>query len=189
MRSHRLYKTEGIVLKRHSIGETDRILTLFTKHYGKLRVLAKGIRSVKSRRAAHLEIFTRVALILHKGRQWDSVIEATSLSTYAHLRMKLRTVSFAYYLCELVDSLLPERQEHRDVYELCIQYLESLDSGSGIASDYLMEHYTGELLHVLGYRAGNTSGQIGEMQRYVERIIERRLRTPKFLTQLDGIVS
>ena len=41
----RLYKTEGIVLRSMDLGEADRVLTVLTPRLGKLRVIAKGIRS------------------------------------------------------------------------------------------------------------------------------------------------
>ncbi|MBI4096902.1 MAG: DNA repair protein RecO, partial [Candidatus Levybacteria bacterium] len=52
----RTFRTEGIIIKRKNFGEADRILTVFTKEYGKLQVKAKGIRRIPSRRSAHVEL-------------------------------------------------------------------------------------------------------------------------------------
>ena len=46
-------KLQGFVLKRTNYGEADKILTVFTKERGKIKVLAKGVRKIKSRRAPH----------------------------------------------------------------------------------------------------------------------------------------
>ena len=54
----RTYKVNAIVLARRNIGEADKLITLFTKEYGKKKVLAKGIRRVSSRRAPYLEQFS-----------------------------------------------------------------------------------------------------------------------------------
>src|SRR5260370_35101557 len=65
----RVYTTEAIVLRRTDFGEADRILTLFTPSYGKVRAIAKGARRTPSRLAGHLEPFTRTQLLLATGRE------------------------------------------------------------------------------------------------------------------------
>ncbi|MFH1896595.1 MAG: recombination protein O N-terminal domain-containing protein, partial [bacterium] len=53
------FKLEAIILSRREFGEADAYLTVFSKEEGKLSLLAKGIRRVSSRRAPHLETFSR----------------------------------------------------------------------------------------------------------------------------------
>ena len=45
----RIYKTDGIILKQIPFLEKDRIITIYSQEYGKLRLIAKGIRSPKSK--------------------------------------------------------------------------------------------------------------------------------------------
>ena len=78
----------------------------------------KGIRRITSKRAPHLEIFTHLTCLVHKGKTMDSITEVTSLESYPNIRNEVDRVSIAYLLCELVDTLLGEKQEHRDVYAL-----------------------------------------------------------------------
>ena len=68
-----VYSTEAITLRRTDFGEADRILTLFTPTYGKVRAIAKGARRTTSRLAGHLEPFTRTQLLL--------ATDATSISS------------------------------------------------------------------------------------------------------------
>ncbi|MEK7543831.1 MAG: DNA repair protein RecO [Patescibacteria group bacterium] len=180
----RVYTTHAIILKRRNVGEADRIVTIFTKEYGRMRVIAKGIRRVHSRRAPHLEVFSHVSLVLYKGKMWDSVTEATPIHTFSSLRESLTRVSAGYYVCELVDALLPERQEHRDVYALLLGALHTLNGIMEIDTVVTNEQYALELLRVLGYLAHDQSIPAGRIDPYIEKIIEKRLRTPKFLTQL-----
>ncbi|PIZ97846.1 MAG: DNA repair protein RecO, partial [Candidatus Levybacteria bacterium CG_4_10_14_0_2_um_filter_35_8] len=56
------YKTEGIVIKRRNLGEADKILTIFTKRYGKIQVKAPGIRKINSRRSPHVELLNYSAI-------------------------------------------------------------------------------------------------------------------------------
>lgn len=180
-----LYTTEAIVLKRKNTGEADRILTLFTKEHGKIRVIAKGVRRIKSRRAGHLELFSRVFVTIHKGKSLDIVteatrsIDATSIST-TH---DLTRLAFTYFLCELVDQLTAERQEHADVFTLL------KDSLQYIALDPLPENQkqfsyktTLGVLRALGFLPPTVSVPESELVPFIERITERRLKTPAILT-------
>ena len=50
--------TQAIILKRINFGEADRILTAITPEYGKISILAKGVRRSKSKLAGGLELFS-----------------------------------------------------------------------------------------------------------------------------------
>ncbi len=180
----RAYKVEAIVLKRRPVGEADRIITLFTREYGKLRVIAKGIRRSISRRAAHLEVFTRGVFMLHRGKTIDVVTEATSLGSLESLRKNLRKVSAAYYLCELIDALLPEKQEHEDVYALLVYSMRAIEEAYVENIITMNESFALELLRRLGYLTPDKVLATNEVDHYIEKIIEKRLRTPKIAGQL-----
>src|SRR5512137_1244562 len=105
----RVYHTEGIVLRHSDFGEADRLLSVFTPHLGKVRLLAKGIRKPASRKAGHLELFTRTQLLIARGRNLDIVTQAQTLEPYLTLRQDLWRMSHAYYVGELVDSFGEEQ--------------------------------------------------------------------------------
>src|SRR3546814_20212080 len=50
-----LYRAEGIVLRTHKLGESDRIVSVLTREHGKVRAVATGLRKTKSRFGARLE--------------------------------------------------------------------------------------------------------------------------------------
>ncbi|KKR32290.1 MAG: repair protein RecO protein, partial [Candidatus Gottesmanbacteria bacterium GW2011_GWC2_39_8] len=85
----RTYKTEGIILRRINFGEADRLITIFSKHYGKQKVLGKGVRKIKSRRAPHLELFNRSVIFLHRGKNFDIITEAQTINSFSDLRKDL----------------------------------------------------------------------------------------------------
>lgn len=184
MTPNRVYLAHAIVLKRRNVGEADRIITIFTKHSGRMRVVAKGIRRIHSRRAAHLEVFSHSKLVLHRGKTWDSVTEATPIDAFPRLRTQLPRVSAGYYLCELVDALLPERQEHRDIYTLLLATLTTLNDAIVCDPIELSEQFALELLRSLGYLARDHTLPTSQIEPYIERIIEKHLRTPKIIFQL-----
>ncbi|MFQ5886561.1 MAG: DNA repair protein RecO, partial [Anaerolineae bacterium] len=86
MQRERLYRAEAIVLRRMNLGEADRLLTLYTPEWGKIRVVAKGVRKPTSRKAGHLELFTHSRLLIAKGRSLDIVTQAETITPFLPLR-------------------------------------------------------------------------------------------------------
>ena len=68
-----LYRDEAVVLRTHKLGEADRIITLLTRHHGRVRAVAKGVRRTSSKFGARLEPFSHVDLQFAEGRTLDVV--------------------------------------------------------------------------------------------------------------------
>ena len=76
------YRDDGVVLRTHKLGEADRIITLLTRHNGRVRAVAKGVRRTKSRWGARLEPFTHVDVMVHSGRSLDVITQAEVIRAY-----------------------------------------------------------------------------------------------------------
>ena len=76
------YQDDGVVLRTQKLGEADRIITLLTRHNGRVRAVAKGVRRTKSRFGARLEPFTHVDVMIHNGRSLDIITQAEVIRAY-----------------------------------------------------------------------------------------------------------
>ena len=126
----RTYKTEAIVMRRTDVGEADRILTLLTPEHGKLRAIAKGIRKPVSRKAGHLELLTRVDLLLAHGRDLDHITQAQSIDAFPVVREDLTRLAYASYAIELLDRFTVEQQEAGEMYALLHWMLGTLNASA-----------------------------------------------------------
>ena len=145
----RVYRTEGVIIRRADFGEADRLLTLITPQ-GKRRVVAKGARKTTSRLAGHIELFTHATLLLAVGRNLDIVTQSMILHGYNTLRGDLKRIGAAYYAAELIDRLIEEDDENRPAYDLLLAALQALDTT--IHLDLVLRFYELRLLGCLGYR-------------------------------------
>lgn len=181
----RTYKTEGIILKRTNFGEGDRIITAFTKHYGKLKFLAKGVRKITSRRGPNIELFNWVTLFLARGRNFDILTEAEVKNTFSPLRKDLTKVGMAYQLCELIDALCPEKQENKEVFRLLTQTFGDLSVGNYETEAKILADFELELITELGYWPRGSMPP-ADLEKFIEGILQRKLKTPKFLEKLKA---
>jgi DNA repair protein RecO (recombination protein O) len=146
----RTYRTEAVVLRRQDLGEADRLLVVFTPQLGKLRIVAKGIRRPRSRKAGHLEPFTRVDLFLARGRELDIVTQAEAIDLYPNLRIDLIRLGHAAYAVELLDRVTADGAENEDLYRLLVHTLERLSLGASPA--VVSRYYELRVLDLVGYR-------------------------------------
>jgi DNA repair protein RecO (recombination protein O) len=150
LHKQRSYRVEAVVLRHSDWGEADRLLVLYTLELGKVRALAKGVRRPRSRKAGHLEPFTRVTLQLARGRDLPIVSQADTLEAYLRLREELLLSTYASYVVELLDRFTYEEGENRSLYRLLVDTLERLVSP--IAPELAVRYYEIRLLDLLGFR-------------------------------------
>ena len=130
------YKTRGIVLRRHNLGEADRIITFLTTDRGKLRAVARGVRRIKSRQAGHLELFSETDLMLAEGRNLDIITSARLRVVDDRLTSDLRRLGTAYLMAEMTDVLLDDNEPQADIYASLGAGLAALRAGSRTHADF-----------------------------------------------------
>lgn len=178
----RTYKTEGIIIKRRNFGEADRILTVFTKRLGKVRIKAVGVRRITSRRSPHIELLNLSILSLHKGKSLPILTEAQTIEDFSSIKENLIKVGFAYHICELIDGLCPENQEQRRVFFLLEDVLNRLEKEDDIVS--IIHEFEVELLTILGYYKPSWRPRSVDTTSFIESILERRLKSKHLLPRL-----
>lgn len=181
----RTYKSEGIVLKRSNFGEADKIVTLYSKHYGKVTVLAKGMRRMTSRKRGNLEVFNQVIFFVAKGKGVDIVTETETLESFSSWKKDLQKVAVAYQLCEMVDKLTAEGSEQEEVYTLLSKYLKNLDFLDKDGNSNFLGSFGLSLLKILGFWPYNKPiPKNFKVSLFVEEIIEKELKAKNFLNKI-----
>lgn len=149
-RSERNIRVDAVVLRHSDWGEADRLLVLYSREQGKLRAVAKGLRKIQSRKAGHLEPFTRAAIMLAKGHDLWIVTQAEAIDLYQPIRESLQKMGQAAYIVELLDRFTYEEGQNWQLYKLLIETLERLTKED---DDFVpVKYYEMRLLDLLGYR-------------------------------------
>jgi DNA repair protein RecO (recombination protein O) len=78
----KLYRDDAVVLRVQKLGESDRIVTLFTRRHGRVRAVAKGVRRTTSRFGGRLEPFGHVDVQLMEGRTLDVISQVEGIELY-----------------------------------------------------------------------------------------------------------
>ncbi len=143
-------KTRGIVIRRFNLNEADQIVTIITKDEGKVSVLAKGSRRLKSRFCGRLEPFYHVSLNYFQGRDLGHLNEADIIEVYAPLELDLRAKSILFFMAEITAKLVADGQECQEVYQLLNECMSEFEDSH---SEIILHAYMVKLLTLLGFMA------------------------------------
>ncbi len=143
------YKTSGVVIKRMNYGETDRILTILTERFGKIKAIAKGVRKVKSKMAGSLEPFLLVDLQLCEGKSFFIVTGSEIRAEFEKIHNDLKKTSKAYYLAELLDKFMQENQKSEKIFEIFVRALNSINKDY---NDFLLRIFELRIIEASGFK-------------------------------------
>lgn len=171
----RRYSSEAIVLSRRNFSEADRIITLISKHYGKLVCLAKGVRKPKSRKRGSIEVFSKIKFSAARGKVFDIVTEVEMLQFYKDIRDDLKKVTLAYYFLEVVNRIIQQEEKNGEIFNLLNNYLEELKSASKLRK--LKDEFTKEILVLSGFWPEDK--KISDSAKTLEYVLERRISSAR----------
>jgi DNA repair protein RecO (recombination protein O) len=117
-RPERSFKTEALILRQQDYGEGDRLLTILTPDYGKLRVIAKGASKPAGRKTGHVELFTRSHMIITRAREIHVVQQAEMVEWFLPLREDLERGAYATYIVEMLDHFTEFEESNRALFLL-----------------------------------------------------------------------
>src|SRR5687767_1364337 len=120
--------THGIILRRIDYGEADRIITFLTSDYGRIRVMAKGVRKSKSKLAGGIELFSTSELHFIKGKSDIGTLVSTRMvKHYGGIVKDLERTELAYQMLKSIDRVL-EDGTGQEYFSMLNESLAALDT-------------------------------------------------------------
>ncbi|HEY3332982.1 MAG TPA: DNA repair protein RecO [Capsulimonadaceae bacterium] len=112
------YNTMGIVLRRMAFGETDNILTIYTRDRGRVSAIAKGARKAGSRLTGASEVLTCANFGLATGKSLHVLQQAEVKNSFPALRKDLMRLAHGQYMAELLSHFVAEDDPQPDLFTL-----------------------------------------------------------------------
>jgi DNA repair protein RecO (recombination protein O) len=147
------HSTLGLVIRVSDWSETSRLATIWTRDLGKVRVLAKGGRRLKSNFEIALDLLNlcRIVLIRKTPGALDLLTEAQVVEPFSELRRQLPTLYAGYYVAELLAEGTLDADPHPEVLEEAVSALREF-SVAGPRLGLRLARFELALLSDLGYR-------------------------------------
>lgn len=143
-----LQKCEGIVIRSTDYGETNKVVTLYTREWGKFGVMARGAKKPSSRLSAITQLFTHGYFLVQKGSGLGSLQQGEIITSMRTVREDIFLTAYSSYIVELTDKSTEERKTNPFLFELLYQTLYYMNEGYD--QDILMNIFEMKILNVLG---------------------------------------
>ncbi|MCA9822446.1 MAG: DNA repair protein RecO [Dehalococcoidia bacterium] len=122
----RIFRAEGIVLRRRNIGEADSVFTVLGTDGRRFEAVARGVRKTRSRMRGHLEPLTHGKFLIAAGKSLDVFTQVETVNAYRTIREDLDRSSAAIYCCELAERFTVEGEGSGGLFALLRACLEAL---------------------------------------------------------------
>lgn len=145
-----LYRAEGIVIRSMDYGEGNKIITLCTEKSGKVGVLVRGAKKLKSRHAALTQPFTYGEYVFFRNGTGLGTLNAGEIIESHHLlREDLLKAAYSSYACELLDRVLQDEETGAFWFHQLKACLEALQEGKD--PQIIINLYEMKVLQTAGY--------------------------------------
>lgn len=146
-----IQKTEGILLRRQDLRETSLILTFYTRGFGKIKGIVRGVRGPRSAcGGGNMEIFALDEVVFYERRRSDifTISQCDLVDFFAPVRSSLEKLAYATYLIELLDSVTSLGDKNEEAFDLLLNSLKLL--AGECSTKRVARIFEIKLLHLLG---------------------------------------
>ena len=120
-------KIEGIIIREKSYSETSKLITIITKKYGVINLLAKGAKTLKSPlRSSSTKLTHGYFNTIYKENKLSTIKEIDVINYYKNIKKDIDKISYATYILELVEQVI-KQTNNKDVYENLISSLNKIE--------------------------------------------------------------
>lgn len=148
-----IQKTDCIVLKNQDFRETSILGTFFTKDFGKIQGIIKGVRGSKGKINNSLEPFAYSGLVFYERKRGNlHTISQCDLKNYFHnIRKYLKRTAYAYYFSELIKDFLQPHDKNPEIFNLLLNSFTVLDEDK-IDIEVLARIFELKLISLSGFK-------------------------------------
>lgn len=146
-----LIRTQGIIIAETNTGEADKILTVFTKKYGKIQAVAKGARRTRSNMIACAQFLVFSDFILFKGKDIYKVNTCDVIEPFYNIRNDIVKLTYACYAAEIIKEVIHENLPSYRVLQLFLNTLFSF-SETDKSPELIIRAFEIRLMALIGFK-------------------------------------
>ena len=157
------YRSPGFFLKKSARGEADELFTIYTKDFGKLKIIGKAIRKITSKLRGGAELFYLSDIEFIQGKTHKILTNALLIENFKNIRQSLVKLRTAHEIAELLNSLVAKEEKDEKAWELLNDVFQKLNNPQlpVVGCQLLYYYFFWHLVSILGYRPNISGCSIG----------------------------
>jgi len=158
------YRTQGFFIKKTDRGENDRLLTIYTKDFGKLKILGRAIRKIGSKLKSGAELFCLSEVEFIQGKTQKTLTDVILLEDFPNIRQDFKKLKVVRQITETIDLFISKEEKDDQVWLLVSEVFDKLgDAQAKISNTSLIYYYFfWNFVSILGYGPEFRDGSINK---------------------------
>ena len=148
------YRTNAFFLDGQDRGEANRLFTIFTNDFGKLKIFGKAIRKIKSKLRAGTEIFSLSEIEFIQGKTHKTLTDTVLIDRFKNIKEYPKKLKVAFQIAETLNSFLEQGEKDDEIWQLLKETIQRLDNYLLETKNYSLIYYYffWNLVSILGYK-------------------------------------
>jgi|SRR3989344_5201922 len=148
-----MHRTQGVVLKKHDIGEVDATVVMYTRDYGKTRAFAQGIKKEGAKLKGHLEPYSLSEVRFVLGKTGERLTHAELVKFGEEMRTDFSKIQAASFIVGAYDRHCMEGEMDGRLWELLVGTLTDLEGIKGPEIKNFLVGFEKKFFEILGFSA------------------------------------
>lgn len=128
--------TLAYVLKTQPYKEKDRLVFAYTKEFGRMTLIAKGVNKMESKNASSLQELSLVEVMMIPKKGISTLLKASNVEFYRHIKEDLTLQVYASYIMEYIYKSELENKPSEKLFDSLYKAMKSLNEGTSFLLIY-----------------------------------------------------
>lgn len=145
-------RTQALILNRHDFRETSCLVNFYTRDFGKISGLLKGVRAEPKKFASNLELFSQNEIIFYRNTNsgLHLVSQCDLNNNFTGIRQGIIKTAMASLMMELLGAVMPAEDKNEEVFDLTSSCLQELETTGN--PDKVMTIFKIKMLELSGFK-------------------------------------
>ncbi len=145
------FSTSGFVLSSTDVGDTNKILTILTPDYGKISVLAKGVRKASSKNSYGVQLFSYSDFEILSSSGGNILKTASVKNSFFDVSSDIEKFALASYLAEVASQVCQENNDESSMLRLVLNSFYALAKLESVPAANIKAAFEFKCSVILGY--------------------------------------
>jgi len=145
------YKTSGFVIAKNDLKEADQLFSFYSRDFGKIKILGRSIRKIKSKLRAGVDTMYFSELEFVQGKGYKTLTDALAIEKYRNIKCDLDKLEIANRICETANNLLHGQEKDESIFCLIDDTFKRLNDGV-LNQELIYYHFFWNFVSLLGYQ-------------------------------------
>jgi len=147
-------RSPGYILKKEDIDEADQVFSIYSRNFGKIRILARSSRRLNSKLKSFVQVFSLVEIEFIQGKSAKTLTDAVLIESFKEIKDSFLKLRLAYNFAKAFDALVKAQEADKKLWELLGKFFSALklekEASEKLEALYLFFFW--KLLNILGYQ-------------------------------------